>query len=46
MHITDIKTAVVRGNFDWVLVRVYTDEGLSGLGEAYWGLASKAVCDG
>ena len=37
MKITDVRTAVIEGNFDWVLVRVETDEGLSGLGEAYWG---------
>lgn len=37
MKITDIRTAVIEGNFDWVLVRVYTDEGVTGLGEAYWG---------
>jgi len=43
MRITDIKTAVVRGNFDWVLVRVYTDEGLVGLGEAYWGAGVEAA---
>lgn len=37
MKITDVRTAVIEGNFDWVLVRVYTDEGVTGLGEAYWG---------
>ncbi|WP_324715871.1 mandelate racemase/muconate lactonizing enzyme family protein [Carboxydochorda subterranea] len=37
MKITDIRTAVVEGNFDWVLVRVDTDADVSGLGEAYWG---------
>ncbi len=37
MKITDVRTAVVKGNFEWVLVRVSTDEGLTGLGEAYWG---------
>jgi L-alanine-DL-glutamate epimerase-like enolase superfamily enzyme len=29
---------VIEGNFDWVLVRVDTDAGVSGLGEAYWGV--------
>ena len=38
MKITDVRTAVVRGNFDWVLVRVETDAGVTGLGEAYWGV--------
>jgi L-alanine-DL-glutamate epimerase-like enolase superfamily enzyme len=37
LKITDVRTAVIAGNFDWILVRVYTDEGLIGLGEAYWG---------
>ncbi|MGH2561469.1 MAG: mandelate racemase/muconate lactonizing enzyme family protein [Thermomicrobiales bacterium] len=37
MKITDVRTAVIKGNFEWVLVRVDTDEGVSGLGEAYWG---------
>ena len=38
MKITNISTAVIEGNFDWVLVRVDTDTGISGLGEAYWGV--------
>ena len=37
MKITDVRTAVVQSNFDWVLVRVETDAGITGLGEAYWG---------
>ena len=37
MKITDVRTASVGGNFEWILVRVYTDEGLVGLGECYWG---------
>lgn len=37
MRITDVRTAVIAGNFDWILVRVSTDDGLTGLGEAYWG---------
>lgn len=37
MKITNITTAVIAGNFPWVLVRVETDKGVSGLGEAYWG---------
>src|SRR3954447_6921624 len=38
VKITNISTAVIEGNFDWVLVRVDTDAGVSGLGEAYWGV--------
>jgi L-alanine-DL-glutamate epimerase-like enolase superfamily enzyme len=38
VQITRISTAVVQGNFDWVLVKVETDAGVTGLGEAYWGV--------
>ncbi len=38
MKITRISTAVVAGNFPWVLVKVETDEEITGLGEAYWGV--------
>ncbi|MFC7154980.1 mandelate racemase/muconate lactonizing enzyme family protein [Halomarina halobia] len=37
VEITDIQTAMVDGNFPWTLVRVYTDAGVVGTGEAYWG---------
>jgi L-alanine-DL-glutamate epimerase-like enolase superfamily enzyme len=43
MKITDVKTATVQGNFDWTLVRVFTDDGLVGLGEAYWGAGVESV---
>jgi len=43
MKITDVKTAVVQGNFEWILVRVYTDEGLVGLGECYWGAGVETI---
>ena len=35
--ITDIETCVVRGNYEWNLVRIHTDAGVTGLGEAYRG---------
>lgn len=35
--ITGFETTVVAGNFPWVLVRVHTDAGVTGTGEAYWG---------
>jgi len=44
VKITNVFTAVVQGNFPWVLVKVETDEGIAGLGEAYWGLASRSWC--
>jgi L-alanine-DL-glutamate epimerase-like enolase superfamily enzyme len=37
LKITRVRTAVIDGNFPWVLVRVETDAGVTGLGEAYWG---------
>ncbi|ELZ24269.1 gluconate dehydratase [Halosimplex carlsbadense 2-9-1] len=37
VEITDVQTTMVDGNFPWTLVRVYTDAGLVGTGEAYWG---------
>ncbi|MFB6219276.1 MAG: mandelate racemase/muconate lactonizing enzyme family protein, partial [Halobacteriaceae archaeon] len=36
-EITDVQTTRVDGNFRWTLVRVYTDAGVAGTGEAYWG---------
>ncbi|SFG85041.1 L-alanine-DL-glutamate epimerase [Halopelagius inordinatus] len=35
--ITDIETCVVEGNFEWNLVRVHTDAGVTGIGESYRG---------
>jgi len=46
MRITDIRTASLQGNFEWILVRVYTDEGLVGLGECYWGAGVEAAVHG
>ncbi len=37
VEITDIQTTMVDGNFPWTLVRIYTDAGVVGTGEAYWG---------
>ena len=37
VEITDVQTTMVDGNFPWTLVRVYTDAGVAGTGEAYWG---------
>ena len=37
VSITDVQTTMVDGNFPWTLVRVYTDAGVAGTGEAYWG---------
>ncbi|MBI5282216.1 MAG: mandelate racemase/muconate lactonizing enzyme family protein [Candidatus Solibacter usitatus] len=37
MQITRVSTAVIESNFDWVLVRLETDAGLAGFGEAFLG---------
>lgn len=43
MKITDIRTASIQGNFSWVLVKVFTDENITGLGECYWGAGVEAA---
>lgn len=43
VKITDLKAMVVRGTTDWNLVKVETDSGLTGIGEAYWGRGVKDV---
>lgn len=35
MKITDVRTAVVEANYDWTFTRIYTDEGITGLGESF-----------
>ncbi len=35
MKITAVRTAVIEANYDWTLVRLETDEGVSGLGESF-----------
>lgn len=37
VRITDIKTCVVEGNFEWNLIKIETDAGVTGIGEAYRG---------
>ncbi len=41
--ITDVQTCVVEGNFDWTFVRVYTDAGATGTGEAILGERSADI---
>lgn len=36
MKIVKVSTAVIEANFDWTLIRVETDSGLCGLGEAFF----------
>lgn len=37
VKITDVKCMIVRGTWDWNLIKVETDAGVYGVGEAYWG---------
>src|SRR5437764_7158674 len=41
VKITDVKLMIVRGTWDWTLIKVETDSGLNGIGEAYWGWGVK-----
>jgi L-alanine-DL-glutamate epimerase-like enolase superfamily enzyme len=36
MIITDVRAAVVRSQFRWIIVQVRTDSGLTGIGEAWY----------
>lgn len=45
VKITDVQTTMVDGNYPWILVRVYTDTGVVGTGEAYWGGGDDAIID-
>jgi len=46
MKITGVKTACIKESFEWILVRVYTDDGPVGLGECYWGAGVETVVHG
>ena len=43
VKITDVKVMIVRGTWDWNLVKIETDSGVYGIGEAYWGPGVKDV---
>src|SRR5438093_13373294 len=43
MRITHISTAVLESNFDWTIVKVETDEKVTGYGEAFLGPGLTAV---
>ena len=36
MRITRIETAVIEANYDWTIIKVHTDKGLVGWGEAFF----------
>jgi L-alanine-DL-glutamate epimerase-like enolase superfamily enzyme len=37
VKITDVKVMVIRGTWDWNLIKIETDAGVHGIGEGYWG---------
>ena len=41
VKITDVKFMIVQGTWDWNLIKVETDSGVYGIGEAYWGWGVK-----
>lgn len=43
VKITGVKCMIVRGTWDWNLVKIETDAGIHGIGEAYWGHGVKDV---
>jgi L-alanine-DL-glutamate epimerase-like enolase superfamily enzyme len=43
VKITDVKAMIVNGNTPWNMVKIETDSGFTGLGEAYWGHGVKDV---
>ena len=43
MKITDIRATIVKGNFEWVLIKILTDnDEIYGLGESFMGPARYA----
>lgn len=45
VEITDVQTTIVEGNYPWILVRVYSDVGVTGTGETYWGGGDAEIID-
>jgi L-alanine-DL-glutamate epimerase-like enolase superfamily enzyme len=43
VKITDVKVMLVRGLFDWPMVKIETDAGITGIGESYWGRGVKDI---
>lgn len=43
MRISKLSTAVLESNFDWIIVKIETDEKITGYGEAFVGPAVAAV---
>ena len=45
VRITNVKCMIVRGSWDWNLIKIETDSGLYGIGEAYWGWGVKDLVE-
>jgi len=43
VKVTDMKVMLVRGLFDWPMVKIETDAGITGIGESYWGRGVKDI---
>ena len=43
VKITDVKVMIIRGTWDWNLIKVETDAGVFGIGEGYWGPGVKDI---
>jgi L-alanine-DL-glutamate epimerase-like enolase superfamily enzyme len=43
VKIKDVRAMVVLGNTPWNMVKIETDSGMTGIGEAYWGRGVKDV---
>jgi L-alanine-DL-glutamate epimerase-like enolase superfamily enzyme len=43
VKVTDVKVMLVRGLFDWPMVKIETDAGITGIGESYWGRGVKDI---
>lgn len=46
MKITDLQAIRVKGNYPWVFIRIRTDAGIEGIGEAYWGHGVREIVVG
>ena len=43
IKITDVKVMIIRGTWDWNLIKIETDAGIFGIGEGYWGPGVKDI---
>src|ERR1041385_8465263 len=43
VKITDVKVMIIRGTWDWNLIKIETGAGVPGIGEGYWGPGVKDI---